>query len=356
MAASVTAGGRHAVDVLRDAGLDLVRLFAPEHGPRGAAAAGETVAGGWDAVSGLPLVSLYGARRRPAPEDLAGLDTLVFDLQDAGVRTYTYASTLLLALDAVAEAGLELAVLDRPNPLGGERVEGPVSAPREVVAASFVNLAPGPFVHGLTLGEMARLVNAGRSPPARLTVVEMTGWRRSMTWADTGRSWVAPSPNLRSAEAALAYPGTVLLEATNVSEGRGTAAPFLLLGAPWLDPARLAAAAPGYRLEPARFTPRSSPAAPAPQHEARPCRGLRVWVVDPAVAEPYRLGIALLAELARQPGFAWRDGGAALTRLVGNPRPLRDLAAGRTVDEILAADAADHAAWRAARRSALLYP
>jgi uncharacterized protein YbbC (DUF1343 family) len=215
-----------------------------------------------DPASGLPVVSLYGSRRKPSGGDLEGLDALVFDLQGAGVRFYTYASTLILCLEAAAEAGLELVVLDRPNPLGGERVEGPVAAPRDVVPESFVNLAPGPLVHGLTLGEMARYVSSRRERPARLTVVPMKGWRRDMTWADTGRPWVSPSPNLRSAEAALAYPGVGLLEATNVSEGRGTESPFLYFGAPWLDPRKTAIAAPGFELSPATFTPRALPAAP----------------------------------------------------------------------------------------------
>ncbi len=360
-AASVTASGRHAIDVVRGLGLEVVRLFSPEHGLRGRAAAGEAVAGGRDPASGLPVVSLYGEQKKPRLEDLEGLDTLVFDLQGAGVRFYTYVSTLILCLEAAAEAGVELVVLDRPNPLGGERVEGPVAAPRDVVPSSFVNLAPGPLVHGLTLGEMARYVNAGRENAgrARLSVVAMSGWRRSMTWADTGRPWLAPSPNLRSADAALAYPGTALLEATNVSEGRGTTAPFLFFGAPWIQPERLLAQVaghtPGFELQAARFTPRGSPAAPAPKFADRECAGAEVRVVDAARAEPYRLGLTLAFALARESAFEWRRGGEALTWLLGTPRVVQDLAAGRTVEEILAADAADHAAWRAARRAALLY-
>lgn len=354
--ASVTADGRHAIDVLREGQLNVVRLFAPEHGLRGQAAAGEGVESGLDPVSGLPLVSLYGERRQPSPADLAGLDALVFDLQDAGVRFYTYISTLILALQAAAGSGVEFVVLDRPNPLGGERIEGPVSAPRKFVPESFLNFAPGPLVHGMTLGEMARHVNARLERPARLTVVPMEGWTRRMTWAGTGRPWVPPSPNLRSAEAAMAYPGTALLEAANVSEGRGTGAPFLLLGAPWLDVSAVPVSVPGTRLEPVRFTPRASPAAPHPKYEDQECQGLRVHVTDPEVLEPYRLGVDLLATLSRQPGFAWRDDGDALVRLLGTPRLLQDLRAGRTVEEILAADAPDHAAWRRDRAPALLYP
>ena len=236
------------------------------------------------------------------------------------MRFYTYVSTLILALGAAAENDLDFVVLDRPNPLGGERIEGPVSAPRDAVPESFVNMAPGPLVHGLTLGEMARYVNAELETPARLTVVPMEGWRRDMTWADTGRRWIPPSPNLRSAAAAIAYPGVALLEATNVNEGRGTTAPFLLLGAPWVRPEQIRITVPGFALDSARFTPTASPAAPAPKHRDQPCAGLRVRVTDANAAQPYRLGVELLAGLSRQPGFEWRQEGAALTRLLGTPR------------------------------------
>ena len=356
--ASVTSDGRHAIDVLRESGVELVRLFSPEHGLRGEAAAGEAVTGGRDATSDLPVVSLYGAKVRPAPEDLAGLEVLVVDLQDAGVRFYTYASTLLHCLEAAADAGIEVWVLDRPNPLGGELVEGPV-ADRVRVPTSLVNLTPGPLVHGLTLGEMALFANHGLERPARLTVVPMNGWRRRMTWDDTGRRWTPPSPNLRSADAALAYPGVALLEATNVSEGRGTERPFLLLGAPWLDSGTVASlarlAAPGFTLTPTRFVPTASPAAPAPQHLGRECAGVEVRVTDRRGARPYRLGLELLATLSKQPGFAWRDEGGALTWLLGTPRVFEELARDSGIAEVQQLDVADHDAWRAARLPFLLY-
>jgi uncharacterized protein YbbC (DUF1343 family) len=354
-AASVTADGRHAIDVLRDAGVDVVRLFAPEHGLRSRAAAGEQIADGRDPRSRLPVVSLYGEHRQPRPADLAGLDALVFDLQGAGVRFYTYVSTLILTLEAAAEAEIEYVVLDRPNPLGGQRVEGPVSAPREVVPASFVNLAPGPLVHGMTMGEMADLVNDRLPRPARLHVVTMEGWGREMQWADTGRRWISPSPNLVSPDAALAYPGVALLEATNLSEGRGTETPFLLFGAPWLEAGPLGLAVPGFSLMPTTFTPRPSPAAPAPKLAGTACRGYAVRVTDPESASPYRLGVTLLYALSRQPGFSWQQDGEGLTRLLGTPRVIEQLRAGASVAEILGADAADHAAWREVRRPYMLY-
>ncbi len=354
-AASVSSDGRHAIDVLRDSKLDVVRLLTPEHGLRSRAAAGEHVSSGRDPVSGLPVVSLYGSHRKPRPPDLEGLDVLVFDLQGAGVRFYTYVSTLILSLEAAAEAGLELVVLDRPNPLGGERIEGPMSAPRDVVPESFVNMAPGPLVHGLTLGEMARFVNQGLEKPARLSVVPMKGWKRSMTWTDTGLAWVPPSPNLRSPDAALAYPGIALLEGTNVSEGRGTATPFLIFGAPWLRSPKLQVSGPGFELEPILFTPSASPAAPDPKYLDQECHGMMVRVTDPATAQPYRLGVTLLAALSSRTGFEWKRDGAALTWLLGTSRLLDDLRRGKTVEQILDADRADHEAWRRVRKPALLY-
>jgi uncharacterized protein YbbC (DUF1343 family) len=212
-------------------------------------------------------------------------------------------------------------------------------------------------VHGLTLGEMARHASwRGEKPGGTLSVVSMSGWSRPMTWPDTGRAWLSPSPNLRSAEAALAYPGTCLVEATNASEGRGTDAPFLLVGAPWVVAERLAAeaAAPGYALEPTSFTPVASPAAPAPKHAGVPCRGVRVRVTDRAAVRPFTLGLRLLAALRRHPEFAWvKDG--ALDRLLGTRAVRIAIERGDTVEAILAAQAKDLETWQAERRPYLLY-
>ncbi len=354
-AASVTADGRHAIDVLRSVQVDLVRLFAPEHGLRGRAAAGEAVRSAVDPESGLPVVSLYGDHVTPSVADLRGLGLLVVDLQDAGVRFYTYASTMLLCLEAAAESGLGVVILDRPNPLGGLRVDGPERDPSRPF--SLVSLAPGPLIHGLTAGEMARHANATLARPAPLTVVGLEGWSRSMTWPQTGRAWVNPSPNLRSAEACLAYPGTCLLEATNVSEGRGTDSPFLLLGAPWVDAEALAreAAGDGFALEPVTFTPTAAPAAPSPKHVGVACRGVRVRVRDVAAARAWALGLRLLVALRRQPGFAWTRGGAWLDTLTGSTAVREALERGDGVEAILASGAPALERWRAARKPALLY-
>ena len=319
-APSVTGDGRHAIDVLRGVGVDVRRLFGPEHGLRGEAAAGETVTSGFDPVTGIRFVSLYGKSQKPTPADLDGLEGLVVDLQGAGVRFYTYVSTLLLSLEVAADVGIEIWVLDRPNPLGGELIEGPERDPAQPV--SLVSIAPGPLVHGLTLGEMARFANARRRDPGRVSVVTMTGWSRGMTWGETGRPWVKPSPNLRTAEAALVYPGTCLVEATNLSEGRGTTDPFLLFGAPWLrtEPLVAGLSPPGLALEPTRFTPVASPAAPRPKHVGVSCSGVRVRVTDPEVVRPYAFGLDLLSALRRQPEFEWAQDGARLDTLLGTGR------------------------------------
>ena len=357
-AASLTADGRHAIDALGASGVRLVRLFGAEHGFRGLAAAGEKVDDAIDAKSGLPVISLYGKKSKPLPEDLEGLDAFVVDMQDAGVRFYTFAATMMHCLDACAAAGVPMVILDRPNPIGGLRVEGPVSGPVSEVPASLVNMTPGPLVHGLTLAEIARVVNAGRELKAKLSAVELEGWSREMSFKDTGLPWVNPSPNLRSPEACLAYPGTCLIEGTTATEGRGTDAPFLKIGAPWLKSEEMATAVrvPGFECEPTTFTPRSSSATPAPKHLDVPCQGLLVRVRDAAKAEPYRLGLTLLIEMKRRhPEFAWRGDGSGFDRLVGTRSVRTAIDRGDSVDAIVAADAPAVAEFRRLRAPSLLY-
>ena len=295
-AAGIDATGARGIDRLAALpGVTLARLFSPEHGLEGGAAAGEAVADGRDAATGLPVQSLYGARRLP---DLAGLDTLVIDLQDVGLRCFTYAATMADALRACASAGVEALVLDRPNPLGGLRIEGPLPRPELI---SPVAALPVPLRHGLTMGELARLANAALPAPARLSVVAMTGWQRHMGIEvfDPGRlPFAAPSPNLRNTSALLAYPATVLLEGTNVSEGRGTSAPFEQLGAPWIDSAALAKALDkvdlgGVRFVPTTFTPEAS------KYAGILCQGVRLERTHLGRYEPLRTGLSLLAALQR---------------------------------------------------------
>ena len=299
----VTSDLESTVDVLHRApGVQLAALFGPEHGFRASAPDGVAVASGRDRRTGLPVHSLYGPTKKPTPEMLAGLDVLVFDLQDCGARFYTYTWTLRYCLEAAAENRLPLLVLDRPNPIGGEAVEGPVLDRR---FASFVGDWPIPIRHGLTLGELATLFN--RTIGADLTVVRMQGWQRAMWFDDTGLPWVLPSPNLPTLEAATVYPGTCLVEGTNLSEGRGTSRPFEFVGAPWIDGASDLALAlntlrlPGVRFRPVAFAPTTS------KHSGSTCGGVQVHVLDRQAFRPVETGVYLLATIQRlYPGdFRW---------------------------------------------------
>src|SRR5690606_25114023 len=232
------AQGRSTIDLLHGhPRIELVALFSPEHGIRGTARPGERVSSGRDEETGLPIHSLYGETREPTAAMLEGLDALVFDIQDVGARYYTYVWTMTLAMQAAARHGLRFVVLDRPNPIGGELVQGTVLEPAH---ATFVGLYPVPMRHGLTAGELARLANEEFGIGADLEVVRMEGWRRSQWWDETGLPWTPPSPNMPDLESATHYPGTCLFEGTNLSVGRGTSAAFQQIGAPWLDHETLA--------------------------------------------------------------------------------------------------------------------
>jgi len=363
--------GRSLLDALAAAeGVEVVAAFAPEHGVRGDAPAGALVGDTLDPATGVPVHSLYGDRRAPGPEQLAGLDVLVFDLQDVGARPYTYVSTMGLAMQAAAQAGVRFVVLDRPNPLGGTGpagggVEGWVLDPS---FASFVGRYPVPLVHGLTAGELARMIQGegwlDGLDGLQLDVVPMTGWNREQRWVDTGRAWVPPSPGLPSPDTAAVYPGTVLFEATSASVGRGTGEPFSLIGAPWLDGPAAAAdlnarGLPGVRFEPATFTPAPTPAVPDPPLAGQPLAGVRVVVTDAAAVRPVALGVHLLevfggqARAAGEPGFVARP--ATLDALAGTDRLRRALAAGTPAADIVAAWTDEGAAFDQLRQPYLLY-
>jgi uncharacterized protein YbbC (DUF1343 family) len=308
-----------------------------------------------DIGTGLPIVGLFGQQAWLKPADLQGIEVLVFDLQDAGARLFTNSALLILALDAAAGAGIEIVVLDRPNPLGGERVEGPEAKGAGPQATRLTGVAPGPLVPGVTLGELAQFANARRAKPARLRVIPMKGWRRDMLWPDTGRAWPVPSPNLRDFESALAYAGVGLLEATTLSEGRGTETPFRLLGAPGLDAEPLRAiSVPGFVLTSARFTPRPSAVAVSPKHVNQECQGVKVEIAQPRAARPYQLGVALLRALHGKNGFRWRSP-TALDDLLGTPDVRVALERGDSVASIVGADAAAIDTFRRERAKALLY-
>lgn len=300
----LTADGARSIDVLfacDDVRLDAI--FAPEHGLDGTTAGGEAVLDGRDETTGLPVYGLFGGRDRPTPEQLHGLDVVLFDLQDVGCRFYTYLSTLGYLLEACAENGVRVMVLDRPNPIDGQTVEGPSS---DASLESVVNYHPLPLRHGMTLGELARFFNAEREIGADLLVAGMAGWRRDFWFDMVGQPWVPPSPNLRDLTAAALYPGIGLVEMTNVSVGRGTDEPFHVVGAPWLDGPQFAArletfAVPGVRYEAATFTPRDR----RHPHFGVECHGARFLVDDNAELAPADLGLALVRTLMKEGRGRW---------------------------------------------------
>jgi uncharacterized protein YbbC (DUF1343 family) len=239
------------IDALHEApDVELVALFGPEHGIRGVAEAGVRIESAVDEQTGVPIHSLYGGTLRPTPEMLESVDVLVFDMQDVGARYYTYVSTMAYAMEAAGDFGIPFIVLDRPNPLGGDAVQGNVLDPEY---ATFVGLYPVPMRHGMTVGELARMYVGEFGIEVDLHVVPMDGWQRDMTFSDTGLPWVAPSPNMPTFESALAYPGTCLFEGTSLSVGRGTDRAFQWVGAPWLDGPALAESLNAYGLEGVRF-------------------------------------------------------------------------------------------------------
>ncbi len=321
--------GVSTAKLLHDAeGVTLVALFSPEHGIAGALDVnriGDSV----DESLGVPIYSLYGKERKPTREQLAGIDTLVFDIQDVGTRFYTYIATMGLAMDAAAEARKEFVVLDRPNPIDGTTIEGPL---RDDDRKSFVAYHSLPVRHGMTVGELARMFAAERKLDLKLTVVPLDGWRRSDYWHDTGLAWVNPSPNMRSETEAVLYPGIGLLETTNVSVGRGTDTPFEVVGAPWIRERELAervnrAKPPGVRVVPIRFTPTSSKFA----HES--CGGLNFVITDWKTFRSFPLGLVVAHALLSQHPDEW-DARAYL-RLLANVEVNRRLRAGDDVASIL---------------------
>jgi uncharacterized protein YbbC (DUF1343 family) len=305
---SVDGHFRHLADLLADAsGVRLSALFGPEHGIRGEAQYMEAVGQAVDARTGVAVHSLYGTSfdsLRPRTDWLAGLDVVVFDVQDVGARYYTYLATMALAMEACAKAGVAFMVLDRPNPLGGALVEGNRVGPR---FRSFVGLYDVPARHGLTAGEMATLLDAEQSWGSELSVVRCEGWMRSMGWADTGLPFIPPSPNMPTPDTALVYPGMCLLEGTNLSEGRGSCRPFEQFGAPWLDAQAVAEGLarlelPGLAVRPTHFTPTFD------KHRGVSCAGAFLHVMDRGAFRPVRTGLAAVA-VARQLApqhFAWR--------------------------------------------------
>jgi len=344
-----TRTGTATIDALfRAPNVKLVALFSPEHGIRGLVDA--EVADSRDESTGLPIHSLYGKTRKPSPESLAGVDVLVYDIQDIGTRFYTYISTMGLVLEAAKERRIGVVVLDRPNPIGGLAVAGPV---RDPGFESFIAHHAIPVRHGMTVGELALLFNAERNIHADLTVVACEGWRRGDLYDQTGLLWVNPSPNMRSLTEALMYPGVGLLEFSNLATGRGTDTPFERFGAPWIDPVAFALELnrqdlPGVRFTPIRFTPKER------QYAGQECGGVQVAITDRARFEPVGTGLAIALALRKLYRDEWKPEGFG--RMIADRATSEAVLAGRSLAEVEALWRAELDAFRAIRAKYLIYP
>jgi uncharacterized protein YbbC (DUF1343 family) len=346
--AGLTRNGRRSIDVLAAApDVTLATLFSPEHG-LGADREGE-IGSARDGKTKLPIVSLYGASKRPTPEILKGLDAVVIDLQDVGVRFYTYATTMAYLMEEAARARVKIIVLDRPNPIDGAGVVGPML---DKDLKSFVGYFEMPVQHGMTLGELARLFNGENGIGADLSVVAMQGYARGLWFDETGLTWTSPSPNLRRFTGTMLYPGIGCLEFANISVGRGTPTPFELLGAPWIDGPGLARALagrriPGVKIAAAEFTPSGS------KFAGERCFGVRLTVADRAGLDAVRLGVEIAVALRVRHGDAFEH--KALAQLLGSRAALAQIEAGTAATEIVAAWAPRLSSFKDLRQKYLLY-
>lgn len=356
---SVDAQLRGSVERLhRHPDVNLVALFGPEHGIRGDAQAGSPVASGIDAITGLPVYSLYGETQSPAPEMLRDLDVIIIDLQDAGVRFYTFLATTLHVMAAAREAGISVILLDRPAPINGNSVDGPLL---DSNFASFVGPHPLPIRYGMTLGELAQLVNE-RDIHCDLRVVELQNWSRAQWFDETGLPFIPSSPNLPTLEAMTLYPGTCLVEGTNLSEGRGTTRPFEYIGAPWINAESFAGqlndlALPGLRFRPVYFVPTFS------KYQGELCAGIHIFVTDRDLFQPVSAILHVLQLLKRRypADFAWRrpwrDGARRpIDLLWGSDALRRQLDSDQSVETLIESWQTDLGRFKQTRADYFLYP
>ncbi|MCS7308991.1 MAG: DUF1343 domain-containing protein [Armatimonadetes bacterium] len=343
----LTRDGKPTWRVMLEAGVKVTALFSPEHGFAGIL--DEPVKDSRHPETGLPIYSLYGEHKAPTSQMLRDVDVLVFDIQDIGCRFYTYISTLGLAMEAAAQHGVRMVVLDRVNPVNGTDVEGSLTDPDK---RSFVAYHSIPLRHGMTVGELAQLFRAERAPRCDLQVIPCAGWRREQWYDQTGLRWVNPSPNMRSLTAATLYPGVGMLEFTNVSVGRGTDAPFELFGAPWLDADALARHLlsrhlPGFACMPLQFTPTAS------KFAGEQCHGLRFTVVDRRRFQPVRLGVELACALRRLHPREWEY--ERLMPLLTDSRAYEMIVRGADAEEVWAHMQRQASTFRRKRGRYLLY-
>lgn len=342
--------GQSTIRHLHDAeNIELVKIFSPEHSLSGELDI-PLIPDDIEAITGVPILSLYGKVRRPTPTMLDGIDTIVFDIQDIGTRFYTYISTMGNAMQAAADGHIRFVVLDRPNPINGIDVAGPIL---DEGKQSFVGFHRLPVRHGMTVGELARLFKVEMAIDVDLQIIEMRGWRRSDYFDATELPWINTSPNIRSLTAAILYPGIGLLETTNISVGRGTDAPFEVIGAPWIDGEALAshlngASLPGVSFHAARFTPDAS------KFAGEPCSGVRLTITNREIFDPLRVGFEIARHLATAYAETWEVD--AYLRLLGNDKTLQAVRQGLSYNEILASYEDGLNAFRERRHRYLLYP
>jgi uncharacterized protein YbbC (DUF1343 family) len=344
----VDSAGRRTIDVLTERkDVKLVAIFSPEHGIEGRADA--SVANSRDARTGLPIYSLYGATRRPTDEMLRGIDVLVFDVQDAGVRFYTYVTTMAYCMEAAAQHRIRFFVFDRPDPLGGESVEGPMLDADRI---SFTGYFPMPIRYGMTMGELAQMINDEKKIGADLHVEAMLGWGRSESYDQTGLQWIPPSPNLRTLNEAFLYPGIEILQASGVSVGRGTNMPFEMVGAPWIRADALRAelerrAIPGVRFSPVSFQPTAEPL------KGKLCHGVSIAIADRSSLDSIRLGLEIAAALHRMYPLDFQLD--KIIDLLGSQSTIDRLKRGDAPADIIAGWSSDLEKFRAMREKYLLY-
>ncbi|PAK43711.1 hypothetical protein CHI08_05865 [Peribacillus simplex] len=341
------------VDLLHDdPDINLTALFGPEHGVRGDAQAGASVEYYVDEKTGLPVYSLYGKTKKPTPEMLKDVEVLVFDIQDVGTRYYTYIYTMAYAMEAAKENDIPFIVLDRPNPQGGESVDGPVLEPE---FSSFVGLYPIPLKHGMTVGELATFFNKEYKIGADLKVIKMKGWKRDMDYDDTGLPFVLPSPNMPTVSTTFVYPATGLIEGTNVSEGRGTTKPFELIGAPYINSDELAGKLnalrlPGVKFRAASFTPTFS------KHAGKLSHGVEIYITDRDEFKAVPTGLHIIKTIQDlYPGDFEFLAANNFNLLIGNGWIMSRIKEGSTVNEILKEYQVRQDAFKKVRKNYLLY-
>ena len=344
----VDFNGKSTIELLAHApGVELVALFSPEHGIAGHA--DENVASSKDASTGLPIYSLYGEHPRPTDEMLDGLDALVFDVQDAGVRFYTYTTTMGYCMEEAAKHHIAFYVLDRPNPINGETVEGPVL---DADKTAFVAYFPLPVRYGLTIGELAQFLNTENHIDCDLHVVAMKNWHRNYFYESTGIRWIPPSPNLRTLKGTVLYPGLEVLQNAGVSVGRGTEAPFEEFGAPWMEGDAVALALNARNLPGVRFS--SKPFIPVSGlYAGKRCGGVSIRVTDRGAVRSMRVGLEIAALLQKK--YPGQFDAAKTVTLLGNDETVRQLTAGTPIDQIIAGWTRDLGAYDQLRRKYFLY-